>query len=332
MKFLLATAALAGAMIVPARAQQVPTVRALTEPWPEVVKINGIEIVHVQKNIYMLVGGGANVTVQIGDEGVLLVDSGSPGQADNVVAAIRRLTRKPLRYLIDTSPDGEHAGGNEGIVKAAGGLGGVVAGATGRPANVGIMTISTENASNRLMMGSADLPATSGDGIPISTFFTPKKDFYANGEPVVLLHEPDAHTDSDAMVFFRGSDVVSTGDIFRTDGYPIVDVAKGGTYQGVLDALNNLLDITVPERNQMGGTRVVPGHGRLCNEADVLEYRDMLTIIRDRVRDMVKENMTLDQVKAAKPTLEYDGIYGRRPQMTGDMLIEIVYNELSKKK
>ena len=129
--------------------------------------------------------------------------------------------------------------------------------------------------------------------------------------------------------FFRGSDVISTGDIFRTDGYPVIDAAKGGTLQGELDALNTILDITVPERNQMGGTRVIPGHGRICNEADVLEYRDMLTIIRDRVRDMVKKNMTLEQVKAARPTLEYDGIYGTRKEWTGAMFIEAVYKELA---
>ncbi len=133
------------------------------------------------------------------------------------------------------------------------------------------------------------------------------------------------------IVFFRGSDVVSTGDLFRTDSYPVIDAAKGGTIQGELNALNMILDITVPERNQMGGTRVVPGHGRVCNEADVLEYRDMLTIIRDRVRDMAKKGMTLPQVKAAHPTLEYDGIYGTRKDWTAEMFLEAVYRELSQK-
>jgi glyoxylase-like metal-dependent hydrolase (beta-lactamase superfamily II) len=131
------------------------------------------------------------------------------------------------------------------------------------------------------------------------------------------------------LVFFRGSDVVSTGDIFRTDGYPVIDRAKGGTYQGVLDALNVVLRIAVPERNEMGGTRIVPGHGFICNEYEVAEYRDMLTILRDRVRNMVNERMTLAQVKAARPTLEYDGFYGRRAEMTGDQLIDILYDELT---
>jgi glyoxylase-like metal-dependent hydrolase (beta-lactamase superfamily II) len=147
-----------------------------------------------------------------------------------------------------------------------------------------------------------------------------------------MYHIPKAHTDGDSLVFFRKSDVVATGDIFRTDSYPVIDTAKGGTLQGELNALNTILDITVPERNQMGGTRVIPGHGRICNEADVLEYRDMLTIIRDRVRDMVRKNMTLEQVKAARPTLEYDGIYGADRNRTGEMFVETLYRDLSQKK
>ena len=317
---LFSTVVLSLAAAMSLSAQQAATIRALSEPWPEIVKVDGIEILHVQKNIYMLAGAGANVTVQIGDEGVLLVDAGSSDHTEGVVAAIRHLTRKPLRYLINTSADAEHAGGNPLIVKAAGGSAGPLASAAGRSENVGITTISSGNAANRLP----------GDSIPISTFLSSKKDFYANGEVIVLLNEPKAHTDGDVFVFFRGSDVISAGDIFRTDGYPAIDKAKGGTYQGELDALNALLDIAVPERNDMGGTRIIPGHGSICNEEEVAEYRDMLTIIRDRVRHMVGERMTLEQIKAAKPTLDYDGFYGRRPEMTGNKLIEILYDELTR--
>lgn len=144
-----------------------------------------------------------------------------------------------------------------------------------------------------------------------------------------VLYQPKAHTDGDVLVFFRGSDVVSTGDIFRTDRYPVIDRARGGSIQGELDALNAILDITVPERNQMGGTRVVPGHGRICNEAEVLEYRDMLTIIRDRVRDMIRMNMSLAQVKAARPALEYDGLYGSQQEWTGETFLESLYGDLA---
>jgi glyoxylase-like metal-dependent hydrolase (beta-lactamase superfamily II) len=316
------------AAATPRAGAQQPTARALSEPWPEIVKVDGIEILHVQKGVYMLVGGGANVTVQIGQEGVTLVNAGAPGQGEKIVAAVRHLTRKPLRYLVNTSADADNAGGNGAMVKAAGGTNGA-AGAGGGTANTGILIISHENALNRMIKGTPAFPALTGDALPESSFFTPKKDVYANGEAVQILYQPKAHSDGDVIVFFRGSDVISTGDIFRTDSYPVIEA--GGTIQGELNALNTILDITVPERNQIGGTRIIPGRGRIGNEADVLEYRDMVTIIRDRVRDMVRKNMTLEQVKAAKPMLEYDGIYGTRKEWTGAMFLETIYKELAKK-
>jgi cyclase len=323
-------------------AQQAPVPRALTEPWPTTEKVDGIEILPVLKHVYMLVGAGANVTVQIGDEGVTMVDAGNAARTDALLAAVRHLTSKPMRYLVDTGPDADHIGGNAAIVRAAGGLlgggtGGAGAGGGGRGnaapnQNVGIMTVSHENASNRLSRGGAGLPALTGDAIPFSTFFTRRKDLYMNGEPIELRWEPAAHTDGDIFVFFRQSDVVSVGDVYLPDSYPHIDLARGGSVQGEIDALNAIIDITVPERNQMGGTRVVPGHGRLANEADVVEYRDMMTIVRDRVRDMVMKGMTVAQVKAAGPTLEYDGVYGTDKSWTGAMFIETVYRDLSQKK
>ena len=310
-------------------AQQVPTQRALATPWPEVIKVDGLEIVHVQRNVYMVVGAGANVTVQHGDEGVVIVDSGAPGQAERILAAVRHLTRKPIRYLVNTSADPDHIGGNEAFVKAAGARLPLTARAGGAPANVGTAVIAHENAYNRMLQGTASLPPLTGEALPESIFFTPRKDIFANGEPIQLFFQPNAHTDGDVIVFFRGSDVVSAGEIFRTDMYPLIDASRGGSIQGELNAMNMLLDITVPERNQMGGTRVVPAYGRVSNEADVVEYRDMLTIIRDRVQAMVAKGMTLQQVKAARPTLEYDGIYGRRKEWTGEMFIEAVYRDLS---
>jgi cyclase len=320
-----AIAIVAALVVNPARAQEDPTVRALSEKWPEIVKIDGIEIVPVQKNVYMLVGGGANVTLQIGEEGAMLVDAGSAGNAEKLIAAVRNLTRKPLRFLVNASADPDHVGGNGGIVAAAGGPTGIVAGALGRPANAGILTIAHQDAVNRMTSGAAPLK---GDAVPVSTFFTEKKEFYANGEAVQLFYQPKAHSGGDLVVFFRASDVVSAGDVFRTDSYPVLDVGTGATLQGEIDALNLIIDLAIPERNQMGGTRIVPGHGHLCNESDVVEYRDMLTIIRDRVREMLKKDMTLKQVRTARPTLEYDGIYGRREEMSGDKFIEIVYNDL----
>jgi cyclase len=167
---------------------------------------------------------------------------------------------------------------------------------------------------------------------PNDEYFLPSKDFYFNGEAVVVYHVPNAHTDGDSLVFFRKSDVLATGDVFLPQSYPIIDLARGGTVQGEIDALNRIIDITVPAKYQEGGTLVIPGHGRLCDEADVVEYRNMLTIIRGRFRDMIRKGMTLEQVKAAKPTLDYDAEYGSSNGFwTTDNFIDAVYKSLSQK-
>ena len=156
---------------------------------------------------------------------------------------------------------------------------------------------------------------------------------FFNGDGVQILYQPAAHTDGDSMVYFRGSDVLATGDIFTPERYPIIDLARGGSIQGEIDALNRILDIAIPEFRLEGGTLVIPGHGRLCDSADVAYYRDMVTIIRDRIQAMMKKDMTLDQIKAAKPTLDYDGIYGATTGIwTTDMFIEAVYKSLANRK
>jgi glyoxylase-like metal-dependent hydrolase (beta-lactamase superfamily II) len=172
--------------------------------------------------------------------------------------------------------------------------------------------------------------ATPAAAWPTSTFIGDDKKLYFNGEGVHIIHQPSAHTDGDSLVFFRRSDVLSAGDLFGTITYPVIDLERGGNIQGIVDALNTMLDITIPRDKQEGGTYVIPGHGRLCDEADVLEYRDMVTIIRDRIQDLVKKGMTLEQVKAARPTLDYDGRYGAKTgSWTTDMFIEAAYRNLS---
>ncbi len=318
-------------------AQQAPMVRAMTEPWPEQLVVDGIEILPVRKAVYMLVGGGANVSVAIGDEGVVMVDTGSAGNAAKLQNAVRRLTRKPLRYLINTAPDLDKIGGNADMVKWAGGTAGPQAGAggvgfgqNGRSPNVGATFIAHEAAYNRMIAGGNGLTALTGDALPESTFFTPRKDIWANDEAVQIFFEPNAHTDGDLMVFFRGSEVVHAGEVFRTDQFPLVDLARGGAINGVIDGLNHLLEVAVPQRNQMGGTRIVPAYGRISNEADVLEYRDMVTIIRDRVQVLVDKQATLAQVQAAGVALEYQH-YGKNPMWTTERFVEAVYNSLMKK-
>jgi glyoxylase-like metal-dependent hydrolase (beta-lactamase superfamily II) len=240
--------------------------------------------------------------------------------APAIAAEVKKLTNLPIRYIIDTSIDADHVGGNAALAAM---------GATGASpvTGGGATVIANNNVLNRMAS-----PVTTKEtppllrGLPNDTYFTPTKDFYFNGEPVVVFHAPNAHTDGDSLVLFRRSDVISSGDIFTPDRYPVIDVAKGGSVQGLIAALNQLLHLTVPERLQDGGTRVIPGHGRVCNEADVVEYRDMVTIVRDRIQALIKKGWSLQQIKAARPTLDYDARYG-----SGDSFIEAIYASLSRK-
>jgi glyoxylase-like metal-dependent hydrolase (beta-lactamase superfamily II) len=320
--------------LVSSHAQQPVGTVSLTPPPPPLI-VDGLEVLPVQGSVHMVVGAGANVAVQVGDEGAFVVDSGGAGSSERLLSAVSRLTSRPVRFLVNTNADADHVAGNEVIVTSQRGTRGPRPGGGGGGAgqNVGVVSVAHENAYNRMSAGSPGVPPLTGDGLPASTFFTPRKDLFSNGEPVLLISQPGAHTDGDILVFFRKSDVVATGDVFVTTSYPVIDTSRGGTVQGVIDALNAIIELTVPERNQMGGTRVIPGHGRIGNEADVVEYRDMVTIVRDRVLEMAKKGMTLQQVKAARPSLEYDGIYGATTGgWTTDMFLETIYREVSKAK
>jgi glyoxylase-like metal-dependent hydrolase (beta-lactamase superfamily II) len=323
-------AAVAGAIALtclsgPASARQQQTAAPQT---PDYSKAE-VNILPVQGNVYMLVGAGGNITAQVGDDGVLLVDTGVAGMSDKVLAAVRSLSDKPIRYIINTHVHADHTGGNEAISKAGSTIaGGNVVGDIGASAGNQAKVIAFQSVLDR-MSGKDSAPQGAW---PTDTFTTPERILFFNGEGIRMIHEPAAHTDGDTMVFFRRSDVVSTGDIFVTNRYPIVDMERGGNIQGVIAGLNRIIEIAIPADLQEGGTMVIPGHGRLCDVADVVFYQEMVTIIRDRVQDMINRGMTLEQVKAAKPTMDYDGRYGSDTgRWTTDMFVEAVYKSLSAK-
>ena len=288
-----------------------------------------IHILKVQGNVYMLVDGSAgNIALQVGDSGVLLVDTMTADLSDKVVAAIRTISDKPIRYIINTTYDADHTGGNSNVAK----LGAPVVGGNLGNSNRGAAIIATENVLNRMSAPTGQTAPTPNGSWPTVTYFEGQKELFFNNEGIQVMLAPKAHTDGDSIVYFRRSDVVVAGDIFLTTTYPVINLEAGGSVQGVISGLNHVLDLAIPEHEQEGGTYIIPGHGRLCDEHDVLEYRDMVTIVRDRVNSMIKKGMTLAQVKAAKPTLDYDGRYGATTgPWTTDMFVEAVFKSLEKK-
>jgi len=282
-----------------------------------------VHALRVQGNVWMLVGAGGNITVQAADEGVLLVDSSFAQMSDKVLAEIKKISAKPIYYIINTHGHPDHVGGNENLARPSADF----------LAPPQVQIVAHENVLNRMSAPTGQQAAFPVAAWPTDTYFTKQKEIFFNNEPVILMHQPAAHTDGDSIVFFRRSDVVSTGDIFQTTTFPFIDTERGGTITGISAAMNNILDITGPKDKQEGGTYVIPGHGRLCDEHDVLEYRDMLTIIRDRAQDAVKKGMTLDQFKATMQTLDYDARWGSTagPQTT-EQFVEKIFNEMKARK
>jgi cyclase len=294
-----------------------------------------LEVLQVRPNFYMIAGAGGNIGFQIGVDGVVVVDAGSAANADAVVAAIKKVTAQPIRYIINTSPDADHVGGNAILAKAGqtlftqGGGPGVGLDFIGGAASI----LSAQQVLTRMSAGKVSPFPT--DAWPTETFDQPRKYMYLNGEGIEVFHVPAAHTDGDVIVFFRRSDVVMAGDILDTTRFPVIDRARGGGIHGEIAGLQKLVDTAIPSVpivSREEGTLVIPGHGRICDQLDVVEYRDMVTIIRDRVRDLIKEGLSLEQVKAASPARGYIRRYGSNsgPWTTNDF-VEAVYRSLSQK-
>src|SRR5262245_44582077 len=293
-----------------------------------------LDVLQLRPNFFMVAGAGGNIGVQIGEDGVVVVDAGAAASAPAVVAAIKKLTPQPIRYVIDTSADADHVGGNETLSKAGQTL-------FTNPGSIGVTgdflggVASILSAQKVLERMSAPTGRTSPypvTAMPTETFDDPRKYMYLNGEGIEVLYQPGAHTDGDVLVFFRRSDVVVAGDVLDTNRFPVIDVARGGSINGEIAALNRLVDIAIPSVpivSRDAGTLIVAGHGRICDQYDVAEYRDMVTIVRDRVRDLKKTGMTLNQVKAASPARGYIRRYGAE---SADKFVEAVYQSLPQEK
>jgi cyclase len=300
------------------------------------------DVVQIRPNFHVIGGAGGNILMQVGPEGVILVDSGSTEASDKVLAAIRRVTPLPIRYIINTNMDADHVGGNEKLARA--GLT-ILAGAVAAGAGLGddLMTnaggasvLAHENVLTRMSAPTGQQSPFPAPLWPTKTFAYRMYSMYLNGEGIQVIHQPAAHTDGDTVVFFRRSDVIATGDIVDTTRFPFIDAKRGGTVQGEIDALNRLMDLSIhnlPLQWYADRTLLVPGHGHVYDKLDLLEYRDAVTVVRDRIQDLIAQGRSLQQVKAANPTLGYRSQYGSDSgPWTTDMFVETIYTELSAKK
>jgi len=280
-----------------------------------------LDVVKLRDNVYVVESGGANVTVQFGPDGAVVVDAGPLDTADAVIAAIKGITPRPIRYVIDTSDDADHVGANEKVAKA-----GRTLFQTNNQLGEGMTNggaaaiLAAEKVLTRMSAPTGKAASYPTPAWPTETYDQKRKYMYLNGEGIEVLHLPAAHTDGDSVVFFRRSDVVAAGDVLDLTRFPGVDVARGGGIQGEIDALNRLVELAIPSVplvSQEGGTLVVPGHGYVCDQLDVVEYRDMVTIVRDRVADLIKKGRTLEQVRAADPTAGYNRRFGSSAAFVG---------------
>ncbi len=301
-----------------------------------------IEVLPVRPNFYMIAGAGGNIAVQVGPIGVILVNAGSEQMSGKVLATVKKLSNLPIRYIISTSADPDFVGGNAKLSQTGSTI---LAGAVGQSGvtedvinNGGIASVlAHENVLIRMSAPTGKTPPFPEAMWPSKTYaFKRGYSMYLNGEGIQVLHAPEAHTDGDSIVFFRRNDVIVTGDVYDTTRFPVIDLEKGGSIQGEIAALNQLLDLTIPPVPfpwDADRTLLIPGHGRICDDSDLVEYRDMVTIIRDNVQDLISSGKTLDQVKQADPAKAYRRRYGSDTgPWTTDMFVEAIYKSLTARK
>lgn len=328
----------AGPLAAGKRDRAHPTVRVEQSRQASAAAGRDLEVLELRPHFFMIAGAGGNIGVQIGEDGVVVVDAGVAARADAVVAAIGKLTRQPIRYVIDTSADPDHVGGNETLSKAgqtlftAPGSIGITGDFLGGVASI----LAAQQVLERMTAPTGKPSPYPIGATPTETFDFPRKYMYLNGEGIEVLHQPAAHSDGDVVVFFRRSDVIAAGDVLDTTRFPVIDVARGGSVDGEIAALNRLVDLAIPSVpivSRDAGTLVIPGHGRVSDQYDVADYRDMVTIVRDRVRDLKKAGMTLDQVQAASPARGYTRRYGSESgAWTTRNFVAAVYQSVAQEK
>ena len=288
-----------------------------------------LETIQIRPNVFVIFGAGSNVAVHVGEDGVILVDSGATPMADNLLAAVRAITKQPIRMIINTSADADHVGGNDKVGSA-----GVAINPDSFSDEEHATVLAHENVLQRMSTPKGNETPFPVDMWPNETFTSKLRSMYINDDAIQVIRQLGAHTDGDTMVHFRRADVIVTGDVIDLRQFPVIDPARGGSIQGELDALNHLLELTVPAMPLVlkpGRTLLVPGHGRVSDYGELVEYRDMVTVIKDIIQDMITRGMTLEQVKAANPTQGYRRRYGADSgPWTTDMFVEAIYNGLKK--
>ena len=302
----------------------------------------GLEVLQVRPNFYLIATAVSNVGVQVGPDGVVVVNAGAQDASGELLSAIQKLTKEPIRYIMNTSADADLVGGNRTLSKAGLRLGALTI-RTGRPPGPddAAFIMAHESALNR-MRGLT--PAIPPEAWPSETFDDARKALSFNGEGIEILHLPAAHTDGDIVVFFRRSDVVVAGHIVDATRFPVIDVARGGSIRGEIAALNRLIQLAIPAGPYLGipngaietstavlpgGTEVLTGRGRIYRQIDVVNYRDMVVIITDTIQHMIDQKMTLAQIKAAAPAKAWEPEFGATtgPWTTNDF-VEAVYKSL----
>jgi cyclase len=294
-----------------------------------------VHILPVRGRVSMLVGAGGNITVSVGGDGLLVVDTGTASMSDKVLAAIKSIApRGTIRYIVNTDEREDFTGGNEKIALSGNTIRFRVAtdprvsdALTKDRASI----ISFVSVFERMSAPTGKVAARSEDAWPDDTYSSAQKKLYFNDEPVLIMHVPSS-TDGNSIVHFRLDDVISVGDLIDMTNYPVIDVKAGGSINQILEGLNRVLDLTVPDTKTELGTFVIPGRGRLLDQSDVAYYREMIAIVRDRIQDGIKRGLTLAQIKAGKPTLDYDPRFGHSTgPWTTDMFIEAAYRSLGGK-